>query len=67
MYYTYELIVRAILLKPPTTGLKWKQVLKIVTVLVAIASIFEVTGILLWITMGVIVANPPNGSKWISC
>ena len=71
MYYTYYIYKYSLYEQCypnlPTTGIQWKPVLTIVAGLVAIASIFELTGIVLWITMGVVVANPPNGSKWMSC
>ena len=35
--------------------------------LIGIATIFWIVGMAIWCAMGVIVANPPNGSKWRFC
>ena len=34
--------------------------------MIGIAAIFWMVGMAIWCAMGVIVANPPDGSKWSS-
>ena len=34
---------------------------------IVVATIFWVIGVILWIAVGAVVNNPPNGSKWKLC